>query len=265
MGWCKLDKLIIILFLFVASFAGTTTDTLKSTKMIRGVKEILSDTTSSVSSITGALIVPGVGIGHGKINVDSLFKTPLVSINDSDGVNMSGNSTVWNDLQFQISSGRVSAANYPNWETFTTNTSEYSFAVDDYIDLAANETPHGWDSTTSGYAHLHVALKAANTSGANRYAKFQVFLAKAKSGGVWADTTLTGELTIPDGTAALTKIYVSMGTVLLSGYGLSSHLKPRVKRIVATGGTEYSGSIFIEQFGIHVAENKIGSMGENKK
>ena len=167
--------------------------------------------------------------------------------------------TVWDDIQFTISGAKVPAANYPTWETFTTNTNEYSFAVNDYLDCGANEPSHGWKEGTSGSVHLHLAIKTLQNSGANRYAKFTVYVTSATVGGVFTETSVTAEYTIPNNTAALTHYLLSLGTVTFTNYLIGSQMKIRIKRIAATGGTEYASNVFVTQGGIHVEQDTIGS------
>ncbi len=175
------------------------------------------------------------------------------------------NQVVYDDLQFGIAAGKVPAANTPAFETFTTNTNEYSFAVNDYIDIQAGELPHWWKEGTNGDVHLHITLKAANATGANRFAKFTVYIARADAGDVWAETSLTAELTIPTGSAAMKAFYLDMGDIDLSGYSIGAQVKIRLKRIAATGGTEYASSTFITQVGIHLQKDTVGSRQETIK
>ena len=185
---------------------------------------------------------------------------------EADGtIKFNGAATVWEDLQFTISDAKVPAANFPTWETFTTNTKEYSFAVDDYIDTKANETSHAWKLGTSGHVHLHITTKAANSTGSNRYAKFTIYLSYCDTGETWQETSLTAELTIPNGTSALQMFYLDMGDLTLTNYVLESEIKMRVSRITATGGTEYAGNIFLTQAGIHFEHDTIGSRQETTK
>jgi hypothetical protein len=177
---------------------------------------------------------------------------------------------VYEDLQFAISAAKVPAANYPDWETFTTNTSEYSFAVNDYIDCQANEVPHSWQEGTAGDFHLHLALKAAQNDGANRFAKFTIYTAlsdPSQAGTkVWTELSAnTAEATIANGTAALTGLYLDMGDITLTGYKIGTQIRVRIKRIAATGGTDYTGQIFITQCGIHLKRDTLGSRAEISK
>jgi len=179
---------------------------------------------------------------------------------ESDGtLKFNGDATVWDDIQFQISTGKVPAANFPTWEAFTTNTSEYSFTVDDHIALGANEMAHWWKEGTAAHVHMHVANKTANTSGADRFAKFTVYFAYAGIDTVWTETSVTAELTIPDTTAALNHFKLDLGSVDMTGLTIGTQVKIAVKRIAATGGTEYADNTFITQIGIHAEADTVGS------
>ena len=168
--------------------------------------------------------------------------------------------SVWDDIQFSISSGRVAAANYPDWDsTFTTNTGEYKFDVNDYIDLGSQEMAHWWKEGTVVYPHIHTALDGANSSGGSYYAKFTVYFAYADEGTVWTETTDTIEIEIPDGTADLTHLFGSGTGFDLTGCTIGTQIKVRLKRIAATSGDEYPNHIFVTQCGIHAEKNTLGS------
>ena len=126
---------------------------------------------------SGTAIVYDAGLDETRIGTPSTNYTAI----EADGtIEFNGDATVWNDLQFNIETGRVSAANYPDWDSaFTTNTGCYKFDVDDYIDLGSNEMPHDWKEGSSVYPHIHIALDGANTSGSSQYAKFTIYLAYA--------------------------------------------------------------------------------------
>jgi hypothetical protein len=174
--------------------------------------------------------------------------------------------TVWDDLQFVTSTGKVPAANYPTWEAFTTNTEMYAFSVDDKIQLEANEPMHGWKEGTVGSAHLHFCLKTAQTSGANQYAKFELIFAYSDYNGIWAEqAALTAETTIPTATAAKQSYLLSMGSVTLTGLHLGSQITCRARRIAATGGTEYADDVYITQVGVHLECDTLGSRTVSSK
>lgn len=173
---------------------------------------------------------------------------------------------VYDDLQFALSSGKVGGSNVPTWEALTANTSAYSFTVNDYIDLGANEPPHSWVEGTAGDVHVHITIKSLQNAGAARYCKWEVYLAISDPGGIWTELgPFLGEQTIPNGAAALTSYLLDLGDVTLTGYHIGSQIKCRVKRIAATGGTEYSANVFATQVGIHMLRDAMGSRHETTK
>jgi hypothetical protein len=179
-----------------------------------------------VTMLNGLNVTGITNLGDGGTTDYSKFET--------DGtLQFNGAATVWNDIQFEISSGRVPAVNAPTFSVFTTNTKEFQFDVDDYIDLNSEELAHGWKEGTEGEFHLHVALDSGNTSGGNEYAKFTLYIAYVNSSSVWTETSLTQELTIPDGSAALTAFYLDMGNVSFTGLEIGTQVKCRIERIAA--------------------------------
>lgn len=215
----------------------------------------------------------GTGDGAGNIDVSmrytgTIFDLHTDLINPSDfhidcGTDKTVvlDETVWDDIQFSISSGRVAAANYPDWDaTFTTNTGEYKFDVNDYIDLGAQEMPHWWYEGSIFYPHVHVALDGANSSGGSYYVKFTIFFAYAEATEVWAETTDTVEIEIPDGTADLTHL-LGTGSGITIDKKIGTQTKIRLKRIAATAGDEYPNHIFVTQVGLHAQKDTMGSRG----
>jgi hypothetical protein len=167
--------------------------------------------------------------------------------------------SAWDDIQFNVSSGRTSAAKFPDWDTFTTNTGEYKFDVDDFIDLGANEMLHWWKEGTVIYPHIHIALDGANASGGSYYAKFNLYIAYASHGDVYTEVTRSGEVEIPDGSQDLENFFVSCDSLDLSGFGIGTQLMLRLERTAATSGTEYPNHIFVTQVGVHAEKNTLGS------
>ncbi len=155
------------------------------------------------------------------------------------------------------------ASGEPAWETFTTNTKEYAFGIDDYIDLQANEIPHWWKEGTDGHMHLHFTIKTAQSTGSNRFAKFSAWVAYADTSEVWVEqAVLTYEATIPTGSSALQSFYLDMGNVTLTNYLVGVQIKVRIQRIDATGGTEYGDDVYITQIGMHIEKTRLGSRAE---
>ncbi|KKL50852.1 hypothetical protein LCGC14_2301370, partial [marine sediment metagenome] len=171
---------------------------------------------------------------------------------------------VFEDLQFPVATGKVTpASGEPTWETFTTNTKEFAFDINDYIDLQANELFHHWKEGTNGHVHVHCTIKTAQSTGSNRFAKFSVWVSYSDKNEVWVEqAVLSAEVTIPTGSSALQAFYLDMGDAVLTNYLRGGQVKIRVKRIAATGGTEYTDDVYITQVGMHLEINKIGSIVE---
>ena len=191
--------------------------------------------------------------------------TNFAGIGANGHIVLNGTARVWEDLQFPVNSGKQPSSANPTWAALTTNTGSWGFAVDNYVDLDSNEVSHGWKEGTTAKFHLHLSIPVLQNAGANRFAKFSVFVAYVNYLGIWAESTLTEEVTIPNNSAALQTFYLSMGDRTLAGMVLGTQMKCRVKRITATGGTEYSSNVFIHQVGCHLEMNTIGSSAELTK
>jgi len=200
------------------------------------------------------------------------INSSLVAASDID-VTCGANKTVelqnsvYDDIQFATTTGKATpAGSAPNWEAFTTNTNEYAFDVDEEWEVQCNEISHWVKEGSTGHIHLHIAPKTANATGANRFAKFTVYFAAADVDEVWAESgPYTAEYTIPTGTAALTHLYLDMGNIDFSTFKIGAQMKAKIKRIAATGGTEYADSVFVTQCGIHFEKNTMGSRNETTK
>lgn len=168
--------------------------------------------------------------------------------------------TVWDDIQFNIETGRTASSNAPDWDaTFTANTGCYKFDIDDYIDLGTNEMMHNWKEGTGVYFHVHTALDGANASGSSQYAKFIIYVAYAKDGAVYTETNKEIEIEIPTGTADLTHLFGQASALSMTGLTIGTQMNIRLKRIAATTGTEYPNHIFVTQTGIHYEIDTLGS------
>jgi hypothetical protein len=194
----------------------------------------------------------------GNIDTDLVAPSDL-TIDCGTGKTVVLESPVWNDIQFAISSGRVGSANFPDWDTFTTNTGEYKFDVNDYIDLGGQELEHWWCEGTTIYPHVHATTDGANVSGSSQYAKFTIYVSYADDNDVWTETTDTVEIEIPTGTADMTNLFGSGTGVALADNTIGTQVKIRAKRIAATTGTEYPNHIFVTQIGIHAEQDTLGS------
>jgi len=185
---------------------------------------------------------------------------------ETDGTYVAlGDATVYEDLQFSVSGGRVPASNAPTFETFTTNTKEYAFAVNDFIYLDANEPFHAHKINTLSDVHVHATSKTGNSSGSSQYVNVETTLAYVENNGTWNETVLSGECEIPDGTSALCMKIFDLGDFDLTNVGIGGLMKLTVKRISAVSGAEYPDDLFINQIGMHLEVDMLGSREEYVK
>jgi hypothetical protein len=134
--------------------------------------------------------------------------------------------------------------------------------VNDGIDCEAQVLNHKWNEGSTGHFHLHLALDAAS-AGATRYVKFEVYVAYPDASDIYTESTLTAELTIPASSPSKKKFYLDMGDIAFTNLNIGDQLVVSVKRIAATGGTDYADEIFVSQCGCHIEQVRIGSRTES--
>jgi hypothetical protein len=197
-------------------------------------------------------------------NVATFGVSPNYSRFESDGTMvMNGNSTVWDDIQFIATSGKVPASHYPAWTTWNGDFSAYTFAVDDYIDLGAKEVMHGYKEGTDLYPHLHWVVNGTDAN--ERAVKWELVYSTSPSSESSpytyvfpAPQTLSAEVTLQAGVTDRTSIYQEMGTISGSGLKTGSLIRLRIRRVTAAG-TAPSNNPFGFEVGVHTELDTIGS------
>jgi hypothetical protein len=170
---------------------------------------------------------------------------------------------VWEDIQFHMSTGLAIGGSTPTWAPLTTNVYAYKFGVNDGIEAEFQELNHKWKEGGTGHFHLHLVIDVAQSTGSDRFAKFNAYVAFANAGtGVYGETTLTAELTIPTGSAAKQEFYLDMGDIAFTSRTIGTQVGVTVERIAATGGTEYADDVFVTQCGAHIEQIRIGSRSQ---
>ena len=187
---------------------------------------------------------------------------------ESDGtVKFNGGATVYNDIIAPVASGRVSAVNQPTWTAFTTNTSAYTFAINDYIDLGTVEIPHSYKNGSPIEIHIHGASNGNDTT--DRTIAFQIFYTYAifpSSGSATftTESSVTSSYTISANSGDKKAFYISVGTITDANMTFGTQFKMRIKR-VSTAGTPPTNNPFLGQVGIHYESDTIGSRTINTK
>jgi hypothetical protein len=171
----------------------------------------------------------------------------------------------YNDLIIPIAGGKLPASNYPDWASFTTNTNAYKFAVDEYIDLPPVELDHGWVEGSTLKPHVHIVLSAA--TGSEQKVQFTLYYSWGDVLEVMdAETSVSGEYTVPNGTADKTHLLVTLSDIDGANKRIGSILNCRLKRVAkSAGGNELTAEPFVLSFGIHVEYDTIGSKAVTTK
>lgn len=166
---------------------------------------------------------------------------------------------VWEDIVISLSGAKVPAANTPTWATFTTNTGAYTFDINDYIDINANEMLHGWAEGTEIELHIHWANNGVD--GTERAVKWMTYWCWANVGSQFTESNASSEATIAASLPDKTHIYSDIVEIDGSGFDIGSIGVLRLKR-VAAAGTDPSSDPFALMVGIHYQKNTMGSRTE---
>jgi hypothetical protein len=184
---------------------------------------------------------------------------------EADGtLHMVGASTVYDDIQFGISSGKVPASNAPTWSTWN-GLSEFSFAVDDYIDLGAQELKHDWKEGTAVELHIHWSTGTGNYVNGDKV-KWQIEytwanMASSQPFTVFpAPTAVSAEQAFTTTVSPYSHVYTSIVSFTPTGGKIGAQLKVRLKRIAkSAGGTDPGTNPFALQVGCHYEIDTCGS------
>jgi hypothetical protein len=222
-----------------------------------GVDDDLLELADQLLKINGGLNVGGVTkLGDGGTSHYTEVET--------DGtVKFVGAAKVWNDIQFSLATARVPASNAPTWATFGVNTNKYTFGVNDYVDLEGAEVYHSYAHGTN--LHFHVHFYNNGLDAGDRTVKYQIDYGITAPNGVYSESTISLQLTIPDSSADKTHFNFDIAEVDGTSFVHGSDITMRFTRIVEDSGTAPSGDPFVSMVGIHIEEDTVGSREELTK
>ncbi len=180
--------------------------------------------------------------------------------------------TVYNDLVLPLDSARVPAVNAPNWESFVGNLNAFAYQVNDFQEFTT-EMIHGYKEGSNFAFHIHGALNALTAQEEKVRFEIEYSIADVNQltgfGDVFPDgsgSLLIAELVVPDATADLTHIFITIGVDNAGTFGIDATIKGRIRRIAKTaGGNELTGDMFVTQVGVHYENDTVGSRGINAK
>lgn len=208
---------------------------------------------------------------HNYLEQNTLNDLPLTigtttnntTIEEDGTITFNGDATVYNDIYIGLTGAKVPAANTPTWATFTTNTSAYTFDVNDYIDINPSEMLHNWKEGSDIELHLHWATNGTDAN--ERAVKWQIYFSWGDMNEAFsAEQTASVETIIAATDADLTHKYSSFGSFSGTGFKIGSIGTLRLKRITSTG-TAPSNDPFGLMVGVHYEIDTIGSRSQLTK
>jgi len=169
---------------------------------------------------------------------------------------------VYNDLYIPLAGAKVPASHAPTWSTFSANLNSYTFAVDDYADLATTEILHGYSEGTDLNLHIHIITNG--TEAIATKAQYTLYYSIGNVNATMsAEASNTFELTIPANTPDRTHLYLDMGDITGTNITLGASLKLRIKRVAkSAGGSNPAADPFVEMVGVHYQIVRTGSRFE---
>jgi hypothetical protein len=170
---------------------------------------------------------------------------------------------VRNDIQFSVVNGLRPASNDPTISAFTTNTQKLTFGINDYIDLPANETPHGYEEETDIDVHIHIYTNGSDAD--DRTVKYIVYFTVVNAGDAAVEDDVSVQYTIPGGTADRTHFVFDLGTITGTGISMGADITCRLKRIAADTGTAPTSNPFVSMVGMHCYHDSAGSLSDISK
>jgi hypothetical protein len=174
--------------------------------------------------------------------------------------------TVWNDLFFPMSSGRIGGANQPSWDPFQGNIEEYTFGVNDLIHLPSAEIAHSYLEGSDIEFHVHIVTDGSDVGDAE--VNYEVEYTIGNIGAVMSGAAIitSGDFTIPGGTADRTHFRVDIDDIVGAAILSQAAVKMRFRRIARVGGGADPGNDpFVLMVGIHIQEDTVGSRTETTK
>ena len=176
-----------------------------------------------------------------------------------------GDATYWVDLNFPIVV-RTVGVGIPSLRTIDVGgvISAPFWQINDTNQCEGKELPHSWKLGTSGTWHVHVLSGASSGYAADSYLRFKVdwLVANAGSAVSTLKTSTSLDLKIPAGTPNNTHLLYNIETVSLAGFGLATHIWPKLTRIATSNVVTYpppTNDVFCTMLQMHIECDTVGS------
>ena len=206
--------------------------------------------------------------GEAELRISADDATNFLAIETDGTVRFGGTATVFNDIVINLSAARVPAANAPTWSSFISNLNSFTYGVNDFQEFTS-EITHSYKEGSNILFHLHGATNGLE--GVDKTIKFEIEyeLVDNQTSGDLGDTytgttIINAEITIPANTTDITAWVIDVGTDTTGNFLQGATLVGRIRRI-ASSGVEPAADPFVQQIGVHVEEDTVGSRTELTK
>jgi len=189
-----------------------------------------------------------------------LSGSEVVRVDPVDGVWLTGDGTLWEDLRVPLETGKTAGSNVPTFEQIVDDGSgsagvfAYNFDDGDEIWLSV-QMPHAWKIGSTIYPHLHWAAEGdASTKNVGLGIEYTWT-------NIGADISATTIVTrdVAGGTALSQQIHDVPSTGWDgTGKTLSSIILCRIFR-QAAAADNYTGGVFLLEFDVHYELDSLGS------
>lgn len=224
---------------------------------------------TSVASAVNFLAVTNAASGSGPILKTDTANACDLNITCGAAKTLVLTTEVYDDVQFDLQTGKIGGANYPTWTTLGTLTSAYVFELNDYIWPKANEIPHSYKEGTDITFHVHIITNGTDADTAAKV-QYQISYGWVDVNEVFSETSTTVEFTIAAGTADRKHLLASASATSGANMKIGSSIIIHFKRIdnsdhvnahatyVEPEDTDAS-SPFVTQVGAHFGQDSLGS------
>ena len=175
----------------------------------------------------------------------------------------------WDDLQGEVSQGRVPASNFPSWTTWNYGIgggitfAVLGFGVDEYLDFFY-QSSHSMELLTALSDHIHWSVPSND---AGKKFKFQLDVIAAgvdEAFAVTAGSPYTVETTLGAAESGWHRLAEFSSDIPGVNTTVSTLYVCRLKRIAASSA-EYGSDIYVIYHDAHYIKDQIGSEGEYAK
>ena len=186
--------------------------------------------------------------------------SPLTGPLEVDDLKFIGSGTVFNDIYFPMTTGKIGGANQPTWAAFQGNIFEYTFGINDYIHLPSQEISHSYEEGSDITLHVHIVTNGSDVGDADVNYEIEYTIGDVDEVMSAATVVTSGDQTIAGGTADRMHLRVEIGTITGTNLKITAALKIRFRRIALVGGGDAPGSDpFVLMVGAHIEEDTAGS------